>query len=255
MLLSIAAFLFTCSMAFTQNTNLDNFISKYKNEPGFSFAFLSKDLFEVAVQSEVKDADWKKMQQVVSNIGSLSVLVADSLDQAPSLYKEALSAVPADEFDELLTVQDGKDRVRVWVRNEEAVLTDLVLLVGTSDEFVLVCFSGNLELNNLSALAALFDAESAEQLTQTSQAVAAVFSINPNPSTGRFSLEYAEQDDAPDQMIILDQNGRQLLLKNLDAVSSQTVSVTELPSGIYWVQLKTKKGKVGVKQLQIMKMP
>lgn len=253
--LSIATLALTTTASFSQSTALQDFIDKYKNEAPFSYAFLSKDMFDVAMKQNVEDSDWKKLHNVVRNIGSLSILVADSIETGAALYKEALSAVPVDDFDPLLTVQDGKDRVRIWVREEEAVLSDLVLLVGTTDEFVLVCFSGNLELNNLTELLGLFDANSAAQLAKTSQALSADFGISPNPNSGTFTLSFESPSDKASQLTVLDQNGRQLSVINLSGAASQTVSVVELPTGVYWAQLKTEQGKVGVKQLQIMKMP
>lgn len=253
--LSIAILTLTATASFSQTTPLQNFIDKYKNEAPFSYAFLSKDMFEVAMKQSVEDSDWKKIHNVVRNIGSLSILVADSIQTGADLYKEALAAVPLDDFDPLLTVKDGKDKVRIWVREDAGVLTDLVLLVGTSDEFVLVCFSGNLELNNLTDLVGLFNADSAEQLAKTSQAIAADFSISPNPSSGTFTLGFTMPGDVATQLTVLDQNGRQLSVVNLSGVPAQTISMLDLPTGLYWAQVKTQQGKVGVKQLQIMKMP
>ncbi len=241
--------------SFSQGTPLQNFIDKYKNESAFSYAFLSKDMFDVAVKQGVEESDLKKLHNVVRNIGSLSILVADSTRTAGALYKEALSAVPEQDFDPLLTVKDGKDRVRIWVREEAAVLRDLVLLVGTAEEFVLVCFSGNLELNNLTELLGLFDANSAGQLAKTSKALSADFNISPNPNSGTFTLSFEAPGDAASQLTVLDQNGRQLSVLNLSGSPSQKVSVLDLPTGIYWAQLKTQQGKVGVKQLQVVKMP
>ncbi len=253
--LSIAILTLTASVCFSQTTPLQDFIDKYKNEVPFSYAFLSKDMFEVATKQSVEDSDWKKIHNVVRNIGSLSILVADSIQTSEALYKEALNAVPVSDFDELLTVKDGKDKVRIWVKEDATVLTDLVLLVGTEDEFVLVCFSGNLELTNLTDLVGLFNADSAEQLAKTSQAIAADFSISPNPSSGTFVLGFGMPGDVATQLTVLDQNGRQLSVVNLSGAASQTISMLDLPTGLYWAQVKTQQGKVGVKQLQIMKMP
>lgn len=252
-LLSLAVVFAMAQAALAQDNSLQTFIDKYRQDEAFSYAFLSKDLFDVAIQSEMKDVAWKKLHNVVRNIGSLSVLAADSLSSAFSVYKEALAAVPFNEFDELLTVQDGKDRVRIWAKDDDKVVTDLVLLVGTAQEFVLVCFAGNLELDNITALAGLFDAETVEGLAKTSQQVAAEFSISPNPSSGVITLSYAATDDQPIQLIVLDQNGRQLSTINLAGASVQDVRLTDLPTGIFWIQLKTQKGKVGIKPLQIVR--
>lgn len=239
--------------AHTQNDALNGFIEKYKNDKAFTYAFLSKDLFEVVTQTNIEEKDWKKLHNVVKNIGSLSILAADSIENTLPLYKEVLALVPTDVFDELLTVRDGKENVRIWAKTEESIVTDLILLVGSPDEFVLVCFAGNLELGNIAELAALFEAGEVEQLAQTTEAVAIDFKISPNPSSGEVTLSYDDELDPPALLAIIDQNGRQLSTLKLSGFPIQQVLLPELPSGLYWVQLKTRNGKIGVKQVQIVK--
>jgi len=248
-----AALLLAASFAHSQNAGLNAFIDQHKQDPAFTYAFLSKDLFEVAARTEIADKDWKKLQNVVKNIGSLRILAADQISTGMALYREARELVPADEFDELLTVRDGQDNVRIWARSEEAVVTDLVLLVGTREEFVLVCFAGALELNNLSELARLFDAGSAGQLAQAAEKVAVDFQVNPNPSTGEFMLTYSNAADLPVQLSVIDQNGRYVSMLNLSGTATQRIVLQDLPTGLYWLQLKTQQGKIGIKQVQLVK--
>lgn len=249
---ALAAVLLTAA-AHAQTAGLNDFIETHKQDKGFTYAFLSKDLFEVAAKADVADQDWKKLQNVVRNIGALRILAADDLDTAPDLYRDAKTRVDADAFDELLTVRDGQDNVRIWAKSEGAVVTDLVLLVGTSNEFVLVCFAGALELNNLPELAGLLDAGSAGQLAQTAERVAAEFQVSPNPSTGVFTLRYEADADLPASMTLIDQNGRQVTSRALSGTPVQEVALRDLPSGLYWIQLKTQQGRVGVKQIQLLK--
>lgn len=250
---AVLAIAFFATAAVAQNTSLQAFIDRYKNDEAFTYAFLSKDLFEVAAKMEVQENDWKKLHNVVKNIGSLSVLVADSITDGTALYREALAAVPTEDFDELLTVRDGKDNVRIWIREEDRVVSDLVLLVGSTEDFVLICFAGNLELGNITELAALFDAADAEQLARTSEAVSIDFSVSPNPSSGELTIACDEQQDAPAFLAVIAADGRQVAQLRLSGIPLQRVILPELPSGLYWVQLTTAGGKVGIKQVQIVK--
>ncbi|MBC7777331.1 MAG: DUF4252 domain-containing protein [Phycisphaerae bacterium] len=236
-----------------QNDALQNFIDQHKGDQGFTYAFLSKDLFEVATQSNVKDEDWKGLHNVVKNIGSLRILASEKIENGLPLYKEVKALVPNDVFDELLTVRDGNENVRIWAKSEENLVTDLILLVGSPDDFVLVCFAGNLELGNVADLAKLFEAGKAEQLARTSVAVAIDFGISPNPSNGQFSLSYSDEKDPPALLSIMDQSGRPVSTISLSGAATQQVFLRDLPTGTYWIQLKTQNGKVGVKQVQIVK--
>ncbi len=252
-LLFLAMLLMTSRTAFSQQVPLQDFIDKYKQEKAFSYAFLSKDLFEVVAKSSIEAKDWKKLQRVVQNIGSLRILAADSIDNAISFYREAMGHIKGSDLEELLAVQDGKEKVRIWAKEEQGVVTDLVLLVSSLEEFVLVCFAGNLELGNLSELAALLNAEDAVSLAQTSKAIALDFKVFPNPTIGDFSLEYADTVVKAATLSIFDQNGRLLSTEVLSDNTSRQFSLRDYPAGMYWVQLKTASGQVGVTSVQLVK--
>lgn len=253
----ISFFLFlnflSVSAALSQHSGLQNFIDSHKNEPSFTYAFLSKDLFELVSNTQVEDKNWQGLHNVVKNIGSLRVLAASNIETGLALYKEARTLVPEQEFDELLAVRDGNENVRIWIKSEESVVTDLVLLVGAPDEFALICFAGSLELGNLSALADLFDNGRASQLAKSAEAAALDFSLSPNPSSGTVILTVQEQTDVPVALNVYDQHGRMVLAQNLSGLSIQTVDLGQLGSGMYWVQVKSSQGEIGVKQLQLLK--
>ena len=246
-----AALLLAAFTAVAQHEPLQHFIDVHKQEPAFTYAFLSKDLFEVAIEADVAEKDWQKLHNVVKNIGSLSILAADSLRDAPALYREARAAVPESDFDELLTVRDNDDRVHIWARSEDDRVSDLVLLVGTADELVLICFSGQLELGNLGELARLFDAGAAGQLAQTAETLSAGFHLSPNPSRGEFRLSLDDESDAPVLLSLIDRSGRLVSEQRLSGERVQEVRLQGVPAGHYWAQLRTRKGKLGVQPLQI----
>ncbi len=237
----------------SQQTSISEFIEKYRNEKGFSHALLSQELYDVTAKSFNDDKGWKQLQQVMKNIGMLTVLSAENHSNAPGLYKEALRAVPQNEFEEIISVKDGANRVRIWTGENDGALTDLVLLAGTAEDFVLVAFNGSLELNNITQLIGMMGAETTADLARSSQMVAAEFSINPNPNNGEFRLDFVQKDDAPSQLTILDPNGRLISSLALSDAPTQQVSIKGLPVGNYLVQVKSQKGKIGVKKLQIVK--
>jgi|688.fasta_scaffold553826_2 hypothetical protein len=240
-------------VAKAQNTPLQVFFQSHKQAPGFTHACLSKDLFDVASKHEISKEDWQGLHHVVKNLGAMEILVADSISNGHELYKEAKKCVPADEFEELLTVRDEQTNVRIWVKAEDAVVTDLVLLVGAPQEFVLICFAGTLQLGNLSELPSLFETGKTAQLAKITSAIAAEFSISPNPASNQITVQLQDAQDVPDRIEILDAQGRQVLSQNIDPLTFQSVNIGSLSQGTYWVQLRTRTGKIGVKQLQVIR--
>lgn len=235
-----------------QNTPLQLFFEKHKETPGFTHAFLSKDLFDVASKQDIRAEDWQGLHHVVQHIGALEILVADSITNGNQLYKEAKSCIPVTDLDELLTVRDGQTNVRIWVKSVENEITDLVLLVGAPEDFVLICFAGVLQLGNLSELPSLFEAGKTATLAKQAENASAAFSIAPNPSTGQILIDLPNEQDLLERLDILDAQGRLVFSQQLEASSHQYINLSAVKPGTYWAQLKTLNGKIGVKQLQIV---
>ena len=116
-----------------------------------------------------------------------------------------------------------------------------------------MCFAGNLELGNVADLANLFEAGKVAQLAHASEAVSINFGISPNPNNGQFILSYSDVQDPPSLLSVLDQSGSLVSTLNLSGTATQNVQLQNLPAGTYWIQLKTQNGKIGVKQVQMLK--
>lgn len=158
-LLMLAAFVLNA-----QNDAITRFFDKYVNDEKFTVVYVSPKMFQMAAKIETTDPEWNKFRDVVKDLGGLRVLVADEITNGVELYKEALNKVPVSEYSELLTVRDGKENVRIWTRDSGNIISELLLLVGAPDEFVLLSFTGKIDLNKISTLAKTLDIDGVEHL-------------------------------------------------------------------------------------------
>lgn len=149
-----------------QNDAISRFFSKYAEEERFTSIFISPKMFQLIAKIETDDEDWNKMRDVVKDLGGLRVLTADSITDGVALYKEALAKVPQAEYSELLTVRDGKENVRIWTKDSGSIIEELLLLVGAPDEFVLLSFTGKIDLDKISNLSKSLDIKGAEHLNK-----------------------------------------------------------------------------------------
>jgi Domain of unknown function (DUF4252)/Secretion system C-terminal sorting domain len=248
-----AAMLFAANLAVGQQQELDPFFKKYRDETGFMHTYLTKNILKLAIKTEDEDLNLKKLHELVREFGSLSILAAEENTAAKALYKEALGHVPRERFSEVLSVQDKTDRAKLWVQHDEQYITDLIFLMGANDAFVLVAFEGVIDLNKLMELTQIFGQSSADRVIQNVKATHADFSISPNPSTGRFVFTNSTGGADPQRLVISDPSGRQLRVIRVQGEASQEINVEDLPNGTYWVQLLLSDGKIGVKQLQILR--
>lgn len=154
----------TAFQATAQNDAISRFFNKYQDDERFTSVYISPKMFQMIAKIDADDADWQKMRDVVKDLGGLRVLTADSIPDGDGLYRDALSKVPVKEYEELLTVRDGKENVRIWVKESNNVIEELLLLVGAPTEFTLVSFVGKLDLDKISSISKSIDIDGVKHL-------------------------------------------------------------------------------------------
>ena len=89
--------------------------------------------------------------------------------------------------------------------------------------------------------------------TPVQEALAADFQISPNPGKGTFTLVYEQPDDKTANLVVTDQQGRQLSVLSLSGQPVEHIDLGFLPNGAYWLLLRTEKGKQSGRRLQILR--
>jgi hypothetical protein len=164
LLAMLPLFYLFAAVAPAQNDAINRFFNQYMEDERFTVVFVSPKMFSLVSKISTDDEDWENVREVVGGLTGLRVLTSDSLDNGLAFYKEALSKVPASEYAELLTVRDGKENVRIWVKDSGNIINELLLLVGSPDEFVLLSLTGTIDLDKISNLSKGLDINGAEHL-------------------------------------------------------------------------------------------
>jgi hypothetical protein len=164
MLFLLPALCFLAASLSAQNDAITRFFNKYQDDERFTVVYVAPKMFQLIAKISTDDPDWEKVRDVVKDLGGLRVLTADSVDDGVALYKEALGKVPLGEYSELLTVRDGNENVRIWIKDTGNIIEELLLLVGEPTEFTLLSFIGKIDLDKISALAKAVDIDGIDQL-------------------------------------------------------------------------------------------
>jgi hypothetical protein len=149
-------------------TSSDLFFSKYEGKDGFTSVNISEKLFDMmATAAPENEADFKELS---SGIKGIKVLVFENEEgslRSRELYKEADVAISLNGFDELMSVVDQGEKVRILSRQiTDTTLEELIILVASDEEFVLVDIFGKIDLNKLSDMAGELDIEGLEKLNE-----------------------------------------------------------------------------------------
>lgn len=138
-------------MALAQNP-LNQFFTQYAGEDGFTSVHVTADLFELMSSIEIEgDAEMEQMKEALKGLTGIQVLAYEANEgryKGDALYAEAEKELDITAYRELVRVKDGMENVRIMAKDlGEGMVSQLLILVGSPDEFVYVSIDGVLDLN------------------------------------------------------------------------------------------------------------
>ena len=145
----------------TTNTSasaIDKFFSSYVEDKRFNVVYISPKLFQMIGRIDTKildmedDAEAKAVLEMAKDLQGLRILTTKETPQA--LYKEAKSKINTKEYEVLLTVRNKEgNNVEFLIKESNNLIQELLLLSSGEEEFVLLSFMGNFDLNKITRLA------------------------------------------------------------------------------------------------------
>ncbi len=139
-----------------QNSAVDKLFNKYKGQDGVTTVQISPELFQMVNAMGIDDLDNSEIP--FDKVASVKILTIEDEEkyQDVNFYDEIKGELKTDDFAEVMTVDDGGETVRMWMKAEKAVVSEFLLIVG-GDDNVLIYITGNFNMNDLEGLAESFD--------------------------------------------------------------------------------------------------
>ncbi len=159
---SLIVVLFLAVSANAQVDAIDRFFETYQDDDNFTMVYVSPKMFKMFAKVAGDELD-AELQSLVKDLKGLKVLRTDK--DPTSVYKSALDKLPTDEYELLMTTRDEGQNVKILTKTKsDDVIEELLLLVGGNDEFILVSFIGNINLNDLAKIASSLDIDGVKHL-------------------------------------------------------------------------------------------
>ncbi|MBK8669874.1 MAG: DUF4252 domain-containing protein [Saprospiraceae bacterium] len=163
---SFAIALLLSISASSQTDAIERFFKDYQDNDNFTVVYVSPKMFQMV--SKVTDGtEDKELASIVKDLKGLRILT--SKVNPDKIYKEANRRLNVKEYEELVTVREKDSNVRFVTKETNDVITELLLLVGGKDEFVMMSFVGNIDLNKIARLAKKLDIDGAEYLDKVNK--------------------------------------------------------------------------------------
>jgi hypothetical protein len=147
-----------------QGSSIDRFFEKYENDQSFTLISVTPKMFSMFSKLDINSSEGKQFLQIVKKIRGLRILARENTKGGNALFKEASSFLNKD-FEELMTVRDGKDDLRFMVKeNAKGNIAELIMLVGSDAQFLAMSLVGDIDLNEISQLANSMNIEGFDKL-------------------------------------------------------------------------------------------
>lgn len=147
-----------------QASVIDRFFKKYENDRNFTVITITPRMFSMFAKADPGDPDAKNLMRVIQKLKGLRILTKDDTRDGPKLYREAASFLGSD-FEELMTVRDKDSDLKFMVKEDgKGNINELIMLVGSSDQFLAMSLVGTLDLNEISQIAGSVNIQGMDKL-------------------------------------------------------------------------------------------
>jgi hypothetical protein len=165
LIINLALMVYSVAL-FAQQSAVDKLFDKYSGQEGFTTVYVSKYMFNLFAQIESNDEDFKDFEEVVSKLNSIKILASDDTQQPAGInfYHEIMKELPVEQYQELMRVKEKDQDMKFLIREEQGQIKELLLIVGGSDENVLISIQGNIDLETISKLSRTMNIEGMENL-------------------------------------------------------------------------------------------
>jgi len=135
-----------------QNSAVDKLFNKYKGKEGVTTVQISPELFQIVQAMEVEEVEEHDIP--LDKIASVKILTIEDEDlwEGVNFYDEIKNDLDVNDFAELMTVDEGGETVRMWLKANESLVSEFLLIVG-GDDNVMIYISGSFDMNDLEGMA------------------------------------------------------------------------------------------------------
>lgn len=163
--LMIGAVIMMCSLvASAQNDAIAKFFSKYQSDETFSQVTISGKMFSMMANITGETEEEKAMIASISKIKGLKILSKSDARNSRELYKEAISMIPTNTFEELMSIRDKDKDMKFYTKESGGKISELVMVMGGNEEFMVLTLFGEIDLKDISKIGKSVNIDGLENL-------------------------------------------------------------------------------------------
>lgn len=144
------------AMSFTmmaQQSFVDKYFNKFQDDESITKVTINQKMFSLFANFEGNTEEETEFMQAISKLEGLKILVADSITNSSKMFKSVAADIEKSGYEELMSVKDGDEDVKFSIREKDGIVSEMIMLVGGKEEFVLLGLYGEIDLKNVSKIA------------------------------------------------------------------------------------------------------
>ncbi|WP_370087593.1 DUF4252 domain-containing protein [Ekhidna sp.] len=141
--------------AFGQGAVVSKYFDKYENDETFTKVSVSSKMFSLFTEMEGNTEDEKEFLDVISKLKGMKVVASEKVSDPKGLYNSAISDVAKAGYEELMTVKDAEENVKISIKEKDGIIEELILVAGGKEKFAMVSLYGIIDLKQVSKLASM----------------------------------------------------------------------------------------------------
>lgn len=142
--------------ALAQGDAIQSFFGKYMEDDRFSRVYISPKMMQMAggflKSNSEGDVEAQELGVLISKVKGIRILSSDEVD-GMTFYKEAMSTLNQNSYEELMDVQEKGTSLKFMVREEGGLIRELMMITGESKSFTLLSMLGAFTYEDLNMLA------------------------------------------------------------------------------------------------------
>ena len=143
------------SVAFGQGAVVSKYFDKYEDDETFTKVSVSSKMFSLFTEMEGNSEDEKEFLDVISKLKGMKIVASEKVSDPKGLYSNAISDVSKAGYEELMTVKDAEENVKISIKEKDGIIEELILVAGGKEKFAMVSLYGIIDLKQVSKLASM----------------------------------------------------------------------------------------------------
>jgi len=152
--------------AFAQGDPVKQLFDRYAGKEGYTTVYISSKMFSMFSQADINDPEFNELMK---NLKSIRILAQDEgagRTEKADFYKEVVSGLSTEEYEELMTVTEPGQKIRFLVKEEKGKISELLMIVGGDSDNVLIDIRGNINMKQISQLSKAIHINGLEKLDE-----------------------------------------------------------------------------------------